>query len=137
MTEKHHLLTNDEFEEQFASCTLPACYFTHEAHLRLAYIHIKRYGVKQAIKNISRQIINFDDKYGDGTKFNKRITIASAKVVEHFMEKTSALDFKGMLLEFPQLRSNFCDVLKKHYKLDFFKKENEEAYLETDLLAVN
>ena len=51
MTEKHHLLTNDEFEEKFESCTLPACYFTHEAHLRLAYIHIKKHGVKQAIKN--------------------------------------------------------------------------------------
>ncbi|NNC70422.1 MAG: hypothetical protein HKN90_06335, partial [Flavobacteriaceae bacterium] len=77
MTEKHHLLTNDEFEEKFESCTLPAPYFTHEAHLRLAYIHIKKHGVKQAIKNVSRQIINFDTKYGDGTKFNKRLTIAS------------------------------------------------------------
>ncbi len=137
MTEKHHLLTNDEFEEKFESCTLPACYFTHEAHLRLAYIHIKKHGVKQAIKNISKQLIDFDEKFGDGTKFNKRLTIASAKIVQHFMEKTSAIDFKGMLLEFPELRSNFCELLKKHYKLDFFKKEKEEDYLEVSLVSLN
>ena len=137
MTEKHHLLTNDEFEEKLENCTLPATYFTHEAHLRLAYIHIKKHGVKQAIKNVSRQIINFDAKYGDGNKFNKRLTIASTKVVEHFMNKTTAADFKGMLLEFPLLRSNFCDLLKKHYKLDFFKKEKEEDYLEPDLIVLN
>ena len=137
MTEKHHLLTNDEFEEQFESCKLPACYFTHEAHLRLAYIHIKKHGVKQAIKNVSRQIINFDNTFGDGTKFNKRLTIASTKIVEHFMQKTSAVDFKGMLLEFPQLRSNFCDLLKQHYKLDFFKQEKEEDYLETTTIVYN
>lgn len=135
MTEKHHLLTNDEFEEKFESCKLPACYFTHEAHLRLAYIHIGKYGVKQAIKNMSGQIINFDNKYGDGTKFNKRLTIASAKIVQHFMEKSKAVDFKGMLLEFPVLRDNFCDLLRTHYKLDFFKKEKEEDYLEPTLLA--
>ena len=135
MTEKHHLLTNDEFEEKFESCKLPESYFTHEAHLRLAYIHIKKYGVKQAIKNISRQIITFDEKHGDGTKFNKRITIASAKVVEYFMNKTTAKDFKGMLLEFPVLRKDFCELLRTHYKLDFFKKEKEEDYLEPDLVA--
>ena len=133
MTEKHHLLTNDEFEKQCENSTLPECYFTHEAHLRLAYINIKKFGVKQAIKNISRQIINFDEKHGDGTKFNKRITIASAKVLEYFMNKTTAQDFKGMLLEFPKLRSNFCDILKSHYKLDFFIKEKEEDYLEPEL----
>lgn len=137
MTEKHHLLTNDEFEEKFRSCKLPACYFTHEAHLRLAYIHIEKHGVKQAIKNISKQLIDFDEKFGDGTKFNKRLTIASAKVVQHFMEKTSAIDFKGMLLEFPELRSNFCELLRQHYKLDFFKKEKEEDYLEAALLPLN
>ena len=137
MTEKHHLLADDEFEEKFESCMLPAPHFTHEAHLRLAYIHIRKYGVRQAIKNISKQIVAFDDKYGDGTKFNKRITIASAKIVEHFMSKTSAFDFKGMLIEFPVLRTNFCDLLKSHYKLDFFKKEKEEDYLESNLLAFN
>lgn len=129
MTEKHHLLTNDEFEEKFENCKLPACYFTHEAHLRLAYIHIKKYGVKQAIKNISKQLIDFENKYGDGTKFNQRLTIASAKVVELFINKTSAVDFKGMLHEFPQLRSDFCELLREHYKLDFFKKEKEEEYI--------
>ena len=135
MTEKHHLLTDDEFEEKFTNCNLPAVHFTHEAHLRISYIYIKKYGIKKAIATLCKQLANFDKKNGDGTKFNTRITIASAKVLQQFMEKTKAPNFLGMLNEFPLLRSNFCDLLKAHYKLDFFKKEKEEDYIEQNVLA--
>lgn len=132
MTEKHYLLSNKELEAEFKNCKLSPKHFTHEAHLRLAYIHIQRYGLKQAIKNLCAQIANFDTRYGDGTKFNTRITIASAKIVALFMGKAKSTSFKEMLLEFPQLRSNFCELLRKHYKLDFFKQDKEEDYLETN-----
>lgn len=137
MTEKHYLLSNTELEDKFKNCELSPKHFTHEAHLRLAYLYIKKYGVKQAIKNISKQLINFDSKYGDGTKFNQRLTIAATKVVELYMKKTIASNFKDMLLEHPKLRSNFCDILRTHYKLDFFKEEKEEEYIEApSLMAI-
>lgn len=132
MTEKHYLLSNKELEAEFKSCKLSPKHFTHEAHLRLAYIHIKQYGLKQAIKNLCKQIADFDTRYGDGTKFNTRITIASAKVLALFMKKATSTNFKEILVEFPQLRSNFCELLRKHYKLDFFKQDKEEDYLETN-----
>lgn len=74
--------------------------------------------------------------YGNGTKFNQRLTIAATKVVELYMQKTSATNFKDMLLEYPQLRSNFCEILRNHYKLDFFKEEKEEEYVEPSLAVV-
>lgn len=136
MTEKHYLLSNDELEEKFKNCKLSPKHLTHEAHLRIAYLYIQKYGVKQAIKNISKQLINFDSMYGNGTKFNQRLTIAATKVVELYMQKTSATNFKDMLLEYPQLRSNFCEILRNHYKLDFFKEEKEEEYVEPSLAVV-
>lgn len=132
MTEKHYLLSNIELETKFENGKLSPKHLTHEAHMRLAYIHIKKYGLKQAIKNLCKQIDAFDIKHGDGTKFNTRITIASAKIVALFMGKAKSTNFKEMLIEFPQLRSNFCELLRKHYKLDFFKQDKEENYLETN-----
>lgn len=35
----HHQLNDQQFEEQFQNCTFDPTLFTHEAHLRLAWIH--------------------------------------------------------------------------------------------------
>ncbi len=136
MTEKHHLLTNDELEDKFSTCDVPAVLFTHEAHLRLSYIHITKYGLDQAIENLTKQIANCDNKYGDGTKYNKTLTIASAKVVHHFIDKSKALDFNSFLVEYPQLKNDFVGLLKTHYEIDIFNDQiAKQEYLEPDLLA--
>lgn len=56
----HFDLSDEEFEEEFADCILNLSLFTHEAHLRLAYIHIKKYGQVMAVENICSQIKAFD-----------------------------------------------------------------------------
>ena len=135
MTEKHHLLTNQQFEEKFKNCTLAPILFTHEAHLRLAYIHITKYGLAKAIKNLCKQIEDFDQKHGDGTKFNKTVTIAAVKVVFHFMKKSTFHDFKDLLDKFPRLKNDFKALIKKHYSLNvFIDKMAKQKYLEPDLL---
>ena len=138
MTEKHHLLTNDEFEEKFSNCDMPAVIFTHEAHLRLAYIHITKYGLDKAIGNLSTQIANCDNKYGDGTKFNKSLTIASVKVMHHFIQKAKATDFNTLMKEFPRLKKNFLSLLKSHTKLDILNiREASKEFSAQDALAFN
>jgi hypothetical protein len=138
MTEKHHLLTNDEFEEKFSHCDMPAVLFTHEAHLRLSYIHITKYGLDKAIENLSTQIANCDNKYGDGTKFNKSLTIAAVKVMHHFINKAKATNFNALVKEYPQLKEDFLGLLKSHYKIDILTSEKTtEELLELDLLAFN
>ncbi len=135
MTEKHHLLSNQEFEEKFKNCTLNSVLFTHEAHLRLSYIHITNYGLDKAIENLCEQIANFDQKFGDGTKFNKTVTIASAQVMNHFINKSKSTSFKELLDKFPDLKNNFLGLLKSHYTLDIFNdKKAKQEYLEPDLL---
>ena len=57
--EKHFKLGDDEFEKAFETCTLDPLLFTHEAHLRLAHIHIQKYGRLNAIENIRYQLKNY------------------------------------------------------------------------------
>ena len=138
MTEKHHLLTNDEFEEKFTNCDLPAVIFTHEAHLRLAYIYINKYGLDKAISKLSIQIADCDNKYGDGTKYNKTLTIASTNIMYHFVKKAKSSDFKNLLVEYPKLKNDFIGLLKSHYDLDILNsKKAVKEYLEPDLAPFN
>ena len=46
-------------EQDFIECKLNPSDFSHEAHLRLAWINIDRYGIEQAEKNIQNQLRKF------------------------------------------------------------------------------
>ena len=118
--ETHAELTDLEFEAKFNDCSLDPHLFNHEAHLRLAWIHIKKYGPNTAIANICTQIKRFDATHGDGTKFHTTLTIASLKIVYHFFLKSKSNTFQGFIEEFPRVKTNFRDLITSHYGINVF-----------------
>ena len=133
--EKHYQLTDQQFEQQFKNCTLDPSLFTHEAHLRLAWIHIKKYGEEQAIINVCEQIRRFAENAGAHNKYNETVTIAAIKAVHHFMKRSDTNSFTKLIEEFPGLKNNFKVVIGSHYSIDVFKSgEAKEKYMEPDLL---
>jgi len=133
--EKHFKLTNEEFEKQFADRTLDAALFSHEAHLRLAWIHINHYGIDQAIENITTQLQQFVASLGASEKYNQTVTIAAIRAVYHFMLRSATTDFKSFIAENFRLKSNFKELLNSHYRTDLFKSEKaKKEYLEPELL---
>lgn len=131
----HYQYTDEEFEKQFESFQLKPGLFSHEAHLRLAYIHIKKYGREQAEINMCKQIKGYAESLGGGDKFNMTVTIAAVKAVNHFMERTSSDSFPGLLKEFPRLLTNFRDLLSQHYGFNVFSdKRAKKEFIEPDLL---
>jgi len=134
--EKHLDLTDDEFEEQFESCELLPTLFSHEAHLRLAYIHIKKYGEERAIENVCNQLVAYVNHLGASGKYNTTLTVAAIKAVYHFMLKSTATDFKGFIAEFPQLKFEFKRLMQCHYSFDIFNsQEAKTKFLEPDLIS--
>ena len=132
--EKHHTLTDTEFERQFANCTLDPALFSHEAHLRLAWIHISKYGVDKAIKNVCDQIQAFATANGADGKYHVTLTVAAVRAVYHFVLKSTSTDFAGFIAEFPRLKFQFKELLDCHYSMNLFKSElAREVYLEPDL----
>lgn len=134
---KTHLQLSDlEFETQFRECTLaPQVFSSHEAHLRLAWIHIRKYGIDQACENLCVQILKFDETFDKGDKFHHTLTVAAARVVYHFMLKSEANTFEAFIKAFPRLKTNFKDLLAQHYELDIFHSEVARVnYLVPDLL---
>ncbi|MFK2820041.1 hypothetical protein U0L90_07935 [Flavobacteriaceae sp. LMIT009] len=132
--EDHYNISDIEFENQFTNCQLDPSLFSHEAHLRLAWIHIKKYGVDQAIENIQSQLKKFVAHVGATDKYHTTLTIVAVRAVDHFMQKSNHTDFQTFIAAFPKLKTDFKALINSHYSFDIF--ENEKArkkFLEPDL----
>ena len=130
------VLSDSEFELQFAHGSLAPELFTHEAHLRLAWIQLKKYGHEQALANVCGQIRNFDELHGDGTKFHLTLSQAAVRAVEHFRRKSKSDNFQDFLEEFPQLMSRFMELILSHYSAEvLFSDRAKFAYVAPDIEA--
>lgn len=130
----HWNLSDDEFENQFEMLKFKPGMFSHEAHLRLAYIHITRYGQEQAEQNMCKQIKAFAALH-NGNGFNLTVTIAAVKTLAHFMQRTTGNSFKELIQEFPRLISNFKDILSQHYGFNVFADNRaKKEFVAPDLL---
>jgi hypothetical protein len=133
--EPHFTLSDAELETQFAKQTLDPTYFSHEAHLRLAWIHIRKYGIENAIRNITRQIKEYADGLGAKDKYNETVTIAAMRAVYHFMLRSKEKTFKNFIQLNPRLKFNFRELMDAHYSTNIFKSQRaKEKYLEPERL---
>ena len=132
---QHFELTDIEFEKQFISCKLPPALFNHEAHLRLAWININKYGLEQAQQNVQTQLENFVKFNGESDKYNKTLTMAAVMIVNHFIQHSVKENFLDFMLEFPKLKTGFKELIQSHYSFDIFNLEKaKKDYLMPDLL---
>lgn len=133
--ENHHILNDQEFETQFEDLSFPSDSFTHEAHLRLAWIHISKYGIRQAIENVCNQIQTYAESKGAYDKYHATVTVAAVRAVYHFMLKSKSDRFEDFITEFPRLKTNFKNLLDAHYGVDIFSSEAaKKQFLEPDLV---
>ncbi|WP_422861236.1 hypothetical protein [Flagellimonas sp. W118] len=133
---KHHSELGDVlFESLFEQGDLPPSLFDHEAHLRLAWLYLKKYGEKKAVDKACNEIRLFDKLHGSGDKFNTTLTVAAVKTVHHFMQKSESTDFGAFIKEFPRLKFAFRALLDQHYGIDIFSSEEARvSYIEPDVL---
>lgn len=133
--EKHFYLTDDELEEQFENCKLNPLIFSHEAHLRLAWVHIIKYGIEKVILNVPLQLKYFTEYVGEKEKYNETLTIAAIQAVYHFTLRSKSDNFTDFITEFPRLKNNFRKLMDFHYGFDIFNSDKaKREYFEPDLL---
>lgn len=131
----HYDLSDTQLEQAFEEATLAPQLFSHEAHLRLAWIYIKNYGIDTAITNINTQIKNYTRVLNIEDKYNETVTVAAVKAVYHFMQKATSENFKNFMTEFPRLKTGFKDLLSQHYGFDVFTAEEaKSSFIQPDLL---
>lgn len=133
--EKHFELSDPEFERQFMDCELNPGIFSHEAHLRLAWINIKKYGIEKAEAIIQDQLQNYVQFVGAKDKYNTTLTLAAIKAVHHFIRRSQSDSFEEFITEFPRLKYDFKELMACHYGFDIYNSDKAKAkFLEPDLL---
>ncbi len=131
----HRFLTDDQFLHQLQTATLDAALFTHEAHLRLAWLELQHYEKDTAIAQTCALIKHYVQVLGASDKFNQTLTVAAVEAVSHFMEKTDANSFKDFIEASPALISNFRGLLQTHYSFDIFSSNTAKSnYIAPDLV---
>ena len=126
--DSHFDMSDSEFENAFENCKVPPALFNHEAHLRLAWIHISKYGLEVAEENIQQQLNRFVAFVGASDKYNKTLTIVAIRAVGHFFRKSTSHNFSDFLQEFPQLKAEFKPLIESHYSFDIFNSVIRKRY---------
>jgi hypothetical protein len=133
--EEHWTLSDLEFETQFTNGVFNPLWFSHEAHLRFAWMYINRYGSQKAFEMYRSQLFAFAVKHLAKNKFNLTVTHASIKVLGGFMEKSGANNFTDFIQEFPELKTNFKELLSAHYSINIFSDSvAKQQILQPDLV---
>ena len=118
--EQHFILSDEEFEDQFENTSLNSALFSHEAHIRLAWIHIKTYGETKAIENITTQLQRYLGHLGATEKYNETLTVAAVKSVNHFMQIEKLNSFYDFITACHILKTNFRNIIEKYYGIDIY-----------------
>lgn len=132
--EAHSHLSDPQFIHKLEDCSLDPEVFTHEAHLRLAWINIKNHGIEKAVDLTQSQLKAYVEHLGAAHKYNTTLTIAATRAVYHFILKSKAEKFDEFMSESPRLKKEFKKLMESHYSLDIFNSElAKKEYLEPDL----
>jgi len=108
--------------------------FSHEAHLRLAWIHLRQGEVKNAIVNVTEQIQAFAIRNGAPGKYHETVTVAAVKAVDHFMRRSKEKTFQNFITEFPRLKTEFKSLMDSHYSYNLFTSDvARKEFQEPDL----
>ena len=132
--QKHYQLSAAELAHHFENLTLTPTWFTHEAHLRLAWYYITIFDLEIAIEKLCTQIQIFDSTFDDGTKYHKTITVAFAHLIAEQQSKHHSTDFKTFISQSSELIADYRNLLREHYSYDLFKNERaKKVFVAPDL----
>ena len=132
--ERHELSQEDrDFRSAFEACTVAPSEFTHEAHVRLAYVYLVESDVETAVRRMREALLEFIERNGiPRSKFHETITRAWVLAVRHFMNKSGGRSFAAFIAENPQLLDS--KVMLTHYSASvLFSPDARAAFVEPDL----
>jgi hypothetical protein len=108
-------LDDNTFLERFARRELKPEDFDHRGHLRMAWLHLSRYGQEEAASRVCRGIKELAALFGAPEKFNHALTEALLRIMARRMKESVAHDFRQFLAANPDLVADARAVLARYY----------------------
>lgn len=97
-------LTDEEFLRQFEDTSLPDDAFPHRAHLRMAWLYLRRHGPEQAIGPITEGIRRFATAKGAPGMYHHTLTLVWVRLAAAALQETPDLQpFEAFWRAHPRL----------------------------------
>lgn len=132
-------MTDETFVDSFLHCTLSASEWTHEAHIRLAWLKLSSLPYPIALDHIRKGIINYNDTVlKKAHAYHETITVAYTRLIASGREKLPAHhSFEEFRLAYPLLFDRTLTALLQHYQRDtLFSSKARVGFVAPDLLPL-
>ncbi len=106
-------MTDDEFLAAFGSCTLPKPLWTHEAHVRLAWLCLNRMSFPVAIAHVRNGIRKYNESLGNFTGYHDTVTVAFLRIIA--AKRSPGQSFADFQSAHPEVFSKDRPVLLTYY----------------------
>ena len=130
---QHQLSREDrDFRVAFEACGVDASQFSHEAHVRLAYVYLAENGVDAAVQMMRESLLRFIGHHGIApAKFHETLTRAWMLAVRHFMNKAPSLSASDFIARHPELLDT--KIMLTHYSAGvLFSPDARASFVEPD-----
>lgn len=108
-------LSDDAFLEGFAACTLPPAAFSHLGHIRIAWIHLQRHPLDEAVERVCAGIDAFARCLGVPDKYNRTLSQALVLLMAAGGGADPTVGWEAFLARNRALVDDARTVLGRHY----------------------
>ncbi|HMO34431.1 MAG TPA: hypothetical protein PKA06_00175 [Gemmatales bacterium] len=130
-------MTDLEFLEMFHAGNLPREAWTHEAHIRLAYLELKSNTFSEALKRVRRGIQLYNSAVlNKPDAYHETITVAYLQLIKNAMLQ-GVENFSQLRLYHPALFDRKLSALYRYYTQDrLMNNESRVRFVEPDIIPL-
>lgn len=134
--ENHNQLSDNEFLYCFETLTLDQLLFTHDAHVRLAWLYLKKENsFEKALEKITEGIKRFDNHFAGGNKYHHTITVAFAFIINNRFRQCRTESWEKFMLLNKDLKVSRKALLVYYSDSLLDSPEAKIKFIEPDLLT--
>jgi hypothetical protein len=128
-------MSDDEFLAAFESAAIPRPEWTHEAHVRMAWLYLSRLPFAEALHQVRTGIQKLNAKIGSPDGYHETITVAFVRLIASRMG--DGKPYAAFRECNPELFDRKLGALLRHYtKERLYSAEARLAFIEPDVLPL-
>jgi hypothetical protein len=131
-------MTDDEFLAAFEECRLPKHLWTHQAHVRMAWLYLREKPLEEVIPTVRRGIQRYNASLGNREGYHETITVAYLVLIDSRLARGAG---EGSFADFREVNADLLDrtlsTILVHYSREvLFSIEARQAFVEPDLVPL-
>src|SRR5262245_24080294 len=124
-------MTDDEFLAAFEAAAIPRKDWTHEAHVRMAWLYLPRLPFGEVVEHMGDGIETLEGRIGSPDGYHETITVAFVRVIASRLRDRE--DYGRFRDRNPDLLDRTLTALLRHYaKERLFSPEARKGFIEPD-----